>query len=109
MYMKEIRNMLCDELDDIVKHGEMTPQTLDMIDKLTHSIKSIDTIEAMKESGYSKDYSERRGRDAMGRYTSRDYSEADRLMKDLDRMSREASNDSSRRAYSRAADELRRM
>ena len=105
MYMKEIKNMLCDELDDIAKHGELTPQTLDMIDKLTHSIKSIDTIEAMKESGYS----ERRGRDRMGRYTSNDYSEADRLMHDLDRMARETSNDSRRTAYRRAADELRRM
>jgi len=72
--MHELRKMLCMELDKITKRGEIaTPQTLEIIDKLTHSIKSIDTILAMQEAGYSNDYmrsdhSYARHRDSMGRY-----------------------------------------
>lgn len=85
----ELRDMLCEELDNITEQGEITTGSLDIIDKLTHSIKSIDTIIAMEESGYSNDdyddysrryddYSRRgsyaRGRrnarrDSMGRYS----------------------------------------
>ena len=82
--MEELREMLCEELDKITKKGELSAGSLDVIDKLTHSIKSIDTIIAMEESesGYSYEYSRardgRRGgnsnaqgrrRDSMGRYS----------------------------------------
>ena len=77
--MEELRDMLCEELDKITKKGELSAGSLDVIDKLTHSIKSIDTIIAMEDAGYSSDgYSYARGRrgsvrrDSMGRY-SRDY------------------------------------
>lgn len=77
--MELVRDMLCDELDNISSKGELTAGSLDTIDKLTHSIKSIDTIMAM-EDGYSKDYmpsyggrSYERQRDRRGRY-SRGYS-----------------------------------
>lgn len=89
--MEDIRDMLCDELDNIAEQGEITTTSLDFIDKLTHSIKSIDTIMAMEESGYSNErgysryddgYSRRgsyaRGRrgnvkrDSMGRYSRND-------------------------------------
>lgn len=50
--MEELRDMLCEELEHIAEK-EITTGTLDVIDKLTHSIKSIDTIMAMEESGYS--------------------------------------------------------
>ena len=73
--MEELREMLCEELETITKKGELSAGSLDAIDKLTHSIKSIDTIMAME--GYSgDDYSYARGRnakrDSMGRY-SREY------------------------------------
>ena len=75
--MEELREMLCEELDKITKKGELSTGSLDVIDKLTHSIKSIDTIMAMEEAGYSNDdgYSNARGRrgnvrrDSMGRYS----------------------------------------
>lgn len=99
--MYELKDRLCKELEEISQQKDITESSLDIIDKLTHSIKSLETILAMKESGrynsrdsynsrdnYSNetyvdhngrsmistmgDYSERRGRDAMGRYTSRD-------------------------------------
>lgn len=52
--MHELREMLCEELDKITRKGELSAGSLDIIDKLTHSIKSIDTIMAMEDSGYSR-------------------------------------------------------
>ena len=74
--MHELRNMLKMELEKITKSGDINPQTLDYVDKLTHSIKSIDTIMAMQDAGYSNDYnrgnSYARRRDSMGRYADND-------------------------------------
>lgn len=54
MYIEDLREMLCEELDKIAQKGELTAGSLETVDKLTHSIKSIDTIMAMEESGYSQ-------------------------------------------------------
>lgn len=75
--MEELRKMLCAELDKLTKKGELSAGSLDVIDKLTHSIKSIDTIMAMEDAGYSNEggysYARSRGRnakrDSMGRYS----------------------------------------
>lgn len=82
--MEELREMLCEELDKITKKGELSAGSLDVVDKLTHSIKSIDTIIAMEDAGYSGGgYSYARGRgsnarrDSMGRYSSDNYSMRD--------------------------------
>ena len=56
--MEELREMLCEELDNMAGK-EITTGSLEIIDKLTHSIKSIDTIMAMEEAGYSEEYSRR--------------------------------------------------
>lgn len=76
--MEELKEMLCDELDEITEKGKITAGDLDAIDKLTHSIKSLETIMAMSE--YSNDggsydggsYAQRR--DSMGRYSRDNYS-----------------------------------
>ena len=75
-YMHELKEMLCEELEKIAREGELTAGSLDTVDKLTHSIKSIATIMAMEDSGYSRDYVDKyRGasyaqrRDSMGRYS----------------------------------------
>ena len=52
-YMQELEHMLCDELDKIAERGELTAGTLDTVQKLTHSIQSLKTIEAMDD--YSND------------------------------------------------------
>lgn len=77
-YMHELKEMLCEELEKIAREGELTAGSLETIDKLTHSIKSIATIMAMEDSGYSRDYVDKyRGasyaqrRDSMGRYSRR--------------------------------------
>ena len=54
--MYKMRDMLCRELDTLARDGSLSKDRLDVIDKITHSIKSIDTIIAMKESGYSNRY-----------------------------------------------------
>ena len=51
--MEELREMLMVELENLTRKGEVNNASLEMIDKLTHSIKSIDTIVAMQGSGYS--------------------------------------------------------
>ena len=51
--MMELKEMLCDELEKITKQGKITTGILDTVDKLTHSIKSLETIIAMNEKGYS--------------------------------------------------------
>lgn len=78
--MEDIREMLMKELEKYSKKGELSAGSLEIIDKLTHAIKSIDTIMAMEDSGYSNEsgYSYARGRgsnarrDSMGRYSRRD-------------------------------------
>lgn len=52
---EELKEMLCNELENIAKKGELTAGSLETVDKLTHSIKSIETIMAMNE--YNDDYS----------------------------------------------------
>lgn len=55
--MDKIRDTLCEELEKIQKGGTINTALLDQVDKITHSIKSIDTIKAMENSGrYSNTY-----------------------------------------------------
>lgn len=46
----DIKDMLCEELDNIADKGEITNSSLETVDKLTHSLKSIETIIAMNEN-----------------------------------------------------------
>lgn len=106
----DICEMLEDELKEIVKKGDISPNELERVYRAVDIIKDIKTIEAMEEGGYSNEggnsnrgysyrggsydgsydgsyeggnsnrmgrgsYDEgsyRRGRDARGRYTSRE-------------------------------------
>ena len=73
MHKEQLYDMLCDELDEIAAKGELTAGSLDTIDKLTHSIKSLATIMAMEghsnEGSYEGSYegSNRGGSYARGR------------------------------------------
>jgi len=78
----KLKEMLCDELEEYGRKGELSTGSLDVVDKLSHALKSITTVIAMEEAeqGHSGRYdgnSYARGRmnakrDSMGRY-SRDY------------------------------------
>ena len=131
-YMYDLKEMLCKELEDLVQKGELSAGALDAVDKLTHSIKSLVTIIAMEEGGYSNDgsydgyngggnggsyngyrgYSGRRGRDSMGRYTSgRRYSRdeaKDEVMRHLEKAMNGASGEQ-RKIIQDALDELKNM
>lgn len=73
---KDLEEMVCDEIDRIADQKNLTGSSLEMLDKLTHTLKSIKTIEAMDnysdDGGYygdSMSYA-RRKRDSMGRYSN---------------------------------------
>lgn len=79
--LEKLRDMLCDELDEIAEKDDLSTGSLDIIDKLAHSIKNLDKI--MMHDGYSRtsDWeaegfmrgnSYRRSRDSMGRYSRDD-------------------------------------
>lgn len=122
---------LCYELEDmiepIVSKGDMTPTELDNVYKAVKTMYYGETIKAMKEYGNSNDYSyrnmsyrgsyddgysERRGRDSRGRYTSRDnYSRHDEREQMLDKLERKynmAKSDAERQAISDMIRELER-
>lgn len=96
-YIEKIKKMLCKELDEYAMKQKLTGGDLDMIWKLTDTVKNLDKIEMLEDDGgysearggmrgrsymhgssYDDDmmYSERRGRgrnarrDSMGRYSS---------------------------------------
>lgn len=87
-YMHELKEKLCDELEEIARKPEMSAGDLEAVHKLTDTIKNIDKIEMLEEDGgysragdweadmrgtYGRGSSYRgRKRDSMGRY-SRDY------------------------------------
>ena len=81
-HYEHLEEAMCSELDKLDKkyaneRGEMSVQDAEKIDLLYHALKSAATYHAMKDAdGWEdKDASERsyrRGRDTMGRYTSRD-------------------------------------
>ena len=53
-YLEKVKDMLERELEDFANKGSIDSlEELKAIDKLTHSIKSIETIMAMRKSEYS--------------------------------------------------------
>lgn len=57
--LEELKEMLCEELEEYNRQGEISRESLHEIDTLAHAIKNIDKI-IDKEDGYSeRRYSER--------------------------------------------------
>ena len=69
MNMHNLREHLCNELE-AVSSGKMTTDKINLIDMLTHSIKSIDTINAMEREGYSNRYMRSNNNSYDGSYNS---------------------------------------
>ena len=97
-YMHELKEKLCDELEEIARKGEFSAGDLEAVHKLTDTIKNLDKIEMLEDGGYSQagdwkiegraynrgsSYA-RRKRDSMGRYSrdgrDMDYSRDGRMM-----------------------------
>lgn len=53
--MYKLKDMLCEELDEIGKKGEMSAGDLETVHKLTDTIKNIYKIDMLKDSDYSGD------------------------------------------------------
>lgn len=52
--MYELRNMLCEELDELARKGDLGAGDLEIAHKLTDTIKNIDKIEMLEDDGYSQ-------------------------------------------------------
>ena len=84
----KLKEMLCEELEEYGRKGEMTPGTLEVVDKLAHAVKNLDKIIETADEEYSGDDMSYRGsyrgrsyrnydgntsyarrRDSMGRYS----------------------------------------
>lgn len=102
--MYELRDKLCDELDEIARKTDFSLGDLDVVHKAVGTIKNIDKI-AMLEGGYSRDGYSRAGsweadmrgtygrgnsykRDSMGRYSRN--SDIDRAKEMIERMMHDA-------------------
>ena len=50
-YIEKIKKMLCKELDEYAMKSKLTGGDLDMIWKLTDTVKNLDKIEILEEDG----------------------------------------------------------
>ena len=122
----DLRDMLCAQLEDYGKKGELSPAILERVDVLAHAAKNLDKIIEVKEieeygdgvsragddygvmSRRGRSYARGRGRnvkrDAMGRYSYGDdvHEVAEELRELAHRLPEEH-----RRKIERAIDELR--
>ena len=128
-YMYELKEKLCKELDEIARKPEMGAGDLEIIHKLTDTIKNLDKIEMLEDGGYSQagdweiegraynrgnSYA-RRKRDSMGRY-SRDgrmmrggYSRHDAkesMMEQMEMLMDQAGSEKEREAIRRCMNQL---
>lgn len=130
--LRNVENMLCRELEDIVRKNELTSNNLDVIYKGVDIIKDVKTIDAM-EHGYSNEYANEysgmfrpwysyegsyegsydgrgRGRnaerDSIGRYSSDGYSRSS--AEDIRRIMERAKDEHERDVLRKAAESLER-
>lgn len=127
----DLKEMLCKQLNDYGKKGELTAAVLERVDMLSHAVKNLDhIIDKMEESEYSGEgYGNRGGgrsyrdggrsyegersmargrgsnakRDSMGRYSSEGYSQDDEMADQLRSMADMAPDDRTRQELNRLA------
>lgn len=113
--MRQLRDKLCEELDEIATKREMGAGDLEIVHKLTDTIKNIDKILMLEESGYSGDDDgmseayDRRSSYAGRHYVRGHYSRAeasDRVREELRRMMRDTDDDKTRDALRRCVAEM---
>ena len=110
--MYDLRDMLCKELEEITRKGELGAGDLDIVHKLTDTIKNIDKIETLEDDGYSsrRDEYDMRGRGRRGtHYVRGQYSRdggIDNMKRQLQEMLDNADDESIRRAIQRCMDTI---
>ena len=128
----ELKDVLLKELKEYGKKGEMSAGSLDVVDKLSHTIKNLcKIIDDMEDEQYSTDggmmnrpyrnsYGERdrsyargRGRnarrDAMGRYSSDGYSQTGEMVQELRELMQDAPDDRTRQEFQRFIQKIEQM
>lgn len=125
----ELKEMLCKELEDYGKKGEMTAGSLDVVDKLAHTIKNLDKIIESYEEEYSNrgsynmgsyrrsyrdgSYARGRGRnarrDSMGRYSSDNYSRNDDMIGELNNLMDNAPDERTRQEMQKFISKMENM
>lgn len=132
-YMHELKDKLCDELEEIARKPEMSAGDLETVHKLTDTIKNIDKIDMLEETGeYSQagdwemegrgsynrgsSYANRGKHYVRGHYSrdghnrdGRTYSRGDakeHMMMELEEAMNAASNDREREVIRRCMDQL---
>ena len=130
-YMHKLKEKLCDELEEIARKGELGAGDLEIIHKLTDTIKNLDKIEMLEEGEYSqardwdmgnrtvydngnsyanrgkhyvRGHYSRERRDSRGRY-SREGAK-DQMMEQMEEMMDSATTDREREIIRRAMDQL---
>lgn len=119
--LRNLREMLCKELDEIASKREMSAGDLDAIQKLTSSIKNTYKIGMFEDGGYSRAgewEADMRGtygrgnsyrgrhRDTMARYSRTDALE--HMRSTLEDMMRDADDDRTREAIRRCMEQIDR-
>lgn len=124
-HMEKLKKMLCKELDEIAEKGELGSGSLEIVHKLTDTIKNIDKIEMLDEDAQSERgssyrrsydgdweangrYSGRRGRGRDGRYVSRAEARDD-MMSMLEEARMSAGDEREKEVIDRAMSSLRNM
>ena len=126
--LEKLRDMLCEELEEYAEKSELSAGSLEVIHKITDTIKNIDKIHKLeKDDGYSERYmpfdlyyddgsSYARRRDSRGRYMrdgrGRSYTRTDgkeSMIHKLEDMLDMAQNDKERDALSHCLDMLEKV
>ena len=129
----DLKEMLCKELEDYGKKGELSAGTLDIVDKLAHTIKNLDKIietyeEEESRGSYNyggnmsyrggsyddgRSYARGRGsnarRDSMGRYSREGYSRAGEMADRLRELMSDAPDDHTRQEIQRLVTRMEQM
>lgn len=113
----DLKEMLCKELKEYGEKGEMTAGTLDVVDKLAHTVKNLDKIiEVYEDEGYSNHYpyymggSYDDGMNRNGSYRGRSYAGRRNARRDsMGRYSREGLADKMRELMDEAPDDRTRQ
>lgn len=128
-----LKEMLCKELEDYGKKGEMSAGALEIVDKLAHAIKNLDKIIENYDEEYSGAYegeqgdSYRRGsyrggsyrsyargrrnarRDSMGRYSGEGYSRHGDMVDELRDLMEDAPDEKTRMEIQKLVKKLEQM
>ena len=123
----ELRELLCKELKEYGKNGELNAGSLDVVDKLAHAVKNLDRIIGADEDGYSSHYpyyggvyadgsprysrgSYARRRDSMGRYSRNDgYSRDGGMVDELRDLMEQTQDDRKRQEFQRFIQKIESM